>query len=102
MIVLVAVLQDTPEGQLLAGLYNSANGSHPCRFCNCPGDEFHDDLNNQTSRDFGRDSATRLMELSNLERALQANKKTGQVTKARNKLKSRSRKFGCHPAAVPA
>jgi hypothetical protein len=33
---------------------------------------------------------------------LQANKKTGEVTKARNKLKSRSRKFGCHAAAVPA
>jgi len=100
MIVLVAVLQDTPEGQLLAGLYNSANGKHPCRFCNCPGAAMHDDLGGKASRDFGRDSATRRLQLTKLERALTANKKTGLVTKARNELNSRSRKFGCHATAV--
>jgi hypothetical protein len=100
MPLLIAVLQDTPEGQLLAGLYNSSNGSRPCKFCCLSGQHFNDVHASGRSRKFTEDAGIRRRQIANLKAAQEAGARDGSITAARDKLKAESCK-AC-PALRPS
>ena len=96
MPALVMVMQDIPEGQLLAGLYNSCKAQVPCRLCMMPGKNFHrTDERAAKARNFEDCESARATAIAAIDAARAANISDGSIGKAQSELKAMSCKLLC-------
>jgi hypothetical protein len=97
MPALVMVMQDIPEGQLLAGLYNSCKAQVPCRLCMMPGKDFHrtDRRAVAKARNFQECENARTRAITAIDAARAAGVADGTIGKAQMQLKQLSCKLLC-------